>query len=70
VQWTTTAHFASQSAAQGFAIGTAGPGTYGKFGIGADLINAKNLSFSILYEPEVGDGYKYQGGAARISYRF
>jgi hypothetical protein len=69
-QWTTSAHFASQSAAQGFSIRTAGPGTTGKFGIGADLVNAKNLSFSILYEPEIGDGYNYQGGAARISYRF
>jgi outer membrane autotransporter protein len=69
-QWTTNAHFASQSAAQGFSVRTAVPGTLGKFGIGADLVNAKNLSFSILYEPEIGDGYNYQGGAARISYRF
>jgi hypothetical protein len=50
--------------------GTAAPGTVGQFAIGADLINAKNLSFSLLYNPEVGSGYRSQGGTARISYRF
>ena len=70
VQWTTTAHFAGQSDATNFVVRTAGPGTIGKFGIGADIIGAKNLSFSVMYEPEVGDGYRYQGGTARLSYRF
>jgi hypothetical protein len=70
VQWTTTAHFADQPGSQGFDVRTAGPGTVGRFGIGADLVNSKNLSFSLLYSPEVGSGYSSQGGTARISYRF
>jgi hypothetical protein len=70
VRWTTTAHFAEQPDGQGFDVRTAGPGTVGRFAIGADLMNAKNFSFSLLYTPEVGSGYSSQGGAARISYQF
>ena len=69
-QWTTTAQFADQPAGGSFDVRTAGPGTVGQFAIGADLMNAKNLSFSLLYNPEVGSGYRSQGGTARISYRF
>jgi hypothetical protein len=70
VQWTTTAQFAGQAAGPSFDVRTAGPGTVGRLAIGADLINAKNLSFSLLYSPEVGSGYSSQGGTARISYTF
>jgi outer membrane autotransporter protein len=70
MQWTTTAQFAGQGAGPSFDIRTAGPGTVGRFAIGADLMNSKNLSFSLLYNPEVGSGYSSQGGAARISYTF
>jgi outer membrane autotransporter protein len=70
VLWTTTARFASQASGPGFDVKTAGPGTVGRFAIGADLMNVKNLSFSLLYSPEVGSGYSSQGGSARISYTF
>ena len=70
VQWTTTAHFVDQSVGQGFDVKTAGPGVLGQFAVGADLINTKDLSFSLLYSPEFGSGYSSQGGAARISYTF
>jgi outer membrane autotransporter protein len=69
-QWTTTAQFADQPAGGSFDVRTAGPGTVGQFAIGADLMNAKNLSFSLLYNPEIGSGYRSQGGTARISYSF
>jgi uncharacterized protein with beta-barrel porin domain len=70
VQWTTTARFANQAGGPGFDVKTAGPGSVGRFAIGADLMNVKNLSFSLLYNPEVGSGYRSQGGTARISYTF
>jgi hypothetical protein len=70
VQWTSTAHFAEQPTGPGFETQTAGPGTVGRFTVGADLVNLKNLSFSLLYSPEVGSGYHSQQGTARISYTF
>jgi outer membrane autotransporter protein len=70
VQWTTSARFADLSGGQNFNTRTAGPGTVGQFAIGADLIGSKHLSFSLLYNPEVGSGYTAQGGTARISYIF
>ncbi len=69
-KWTTTAHFADQPTLQSFDVRTAGPGTVGRFTVGADLINSKNLSFSLSYDPEVGQGYTSQAGTARVSYRF
>jgi uncharacterized protein with beta-barrel porin domain len=69
-QWTTTAHFAEAPAGQTFDVKTAAPGTLGRYGIGLDVINAKNLSFSLLYRPEYGHGYNQQMGEARVSYRF
>jgi outer membrane autotransporter protein len=69
-QWTTTARFADAAGAPTFDVRTAGPGTLGRFAIGADFSNSKHLSFSLLYTPEVGDGYTSEGGMARVSYRF
>jgi hypothetical protein len=70
IQWTTSARFADQPLGPGFDVRTAGPGTVGRFAIGADLMNVKNLSFSLLYSPEVGSGYHSQQGTARVSYTF
>ena len=70
VQWTTSAHFADQPVGKGFDVRTAGPATLGRFAVGADLMSVKNLSFSLLYSPEVGSGYHSQQGTARISYTF
>ena len=69
-QWTTTARFADAAGAAGFNVHTAGPGTLGRFAIGADFSSSEHLSFSLLYSPEVGDGYTSEGGMARVSYRF
>ncbi len=63
--WTTTARFADQPTLQSFDVRTAGPGTLGRFSLGADLINSKNLSFSLSYDPEIGRGYTAQAGTAR-----
>jgi outer membrane autotransporter protein len=68
--WTTSAHFADQTIGPDFSLATAGPGTLGRFALGADLIHSAHLSFSLAYEPEVGSGYTSQGGAARVSYTF
>jgi hypothetical protein len=68
--WMTTAHFADATTGPGFSMATAGPGTLGRFTLGADLINSQHLSFSIAYQPEVGRGYSAQAGTARVSYTF
>jgi hypothetical protein len=70
LDWTTTAHFADQSAGAPFAIRTAGPGLLGRFAAGADIANATHWSFSLMYDPDVGHGYTSQAGSARVSYRF
>jgi outer membrane autotransporter protein len=69
-QWTTTARFADAAGAPAFDVRTAGPGTLGRFAIGADFSSSEHLSFSLLYSPEVGNGYTSEGGMARVSYRF
>jgi hypothetical protein len=68
--WATTAHFADASTGPGFTMATAGPGTLGRFTLGADLINSQHLSFSIAYQPEVGSGYSAQAGTMRVSYTY
>jgi outer membrane autotransporter protein len=68
--WTTSAHFADLTTGPDFSMATAGPGTLGRFVLGADLIHSTHLSFSLAYEPEIGRGYSSQGGAARVSYTF
>jgi hypothetical protein len=69
-QWTTAARFADASGAPSFDVRTGGPGTLGRFAVGADVTHGEHLSFSLLYNQEVGDGYTYEGGMARVSYRF
>ena len=68
--WMTTAHFADVASGPDFNLATAGPGTLGRFVLGADLIHSDHLSFSLAYQPEVGRGYSAQGGTARFSYTF
>ncbi len=68
--WTTTARFADQPQGNSFNVITAGPGTLGSFSIGADLIGAKNVSFSIQYAPEIGNGFTSHSGTARLTIAF
>jgi hypothetical protein len=68
--WTTAAHFADVASGPDFSMATAGPGTLGRFVLGADLIHSDHLSFSLAYEPEVGRGYSAQAGTVRFSYTF
>ena len=68
--WSTTAHFADVATGPDFSLDTAGPGTVGRFVLGADLIHSDHLSFSLAYDPEIGRGYSSQGGTARFSYTF
>ena len=70
LDWTTTAHFADQTAGAPFAVRTAGPGTLGRLAVGADVVDSTHWSFSLMYDPDVGHGYTSQAGSARVSYRF
>ena len=68
--WTTTARFADQPQGDSFDVRTAGPGTLGKFAIGADLIGLENVAVSIQYVPEVGEGFTSHSGTARLTVTF
>jgi hypothetical protein len=68
--WTTTARFADQQQGESFNLTTAGPGTLGRFSIGADLIGVKNVAFSLQYAPELGNGFTSHSGTARLSIAF
>jgi len=68
--WTTTAQFADQPRSDSFDLNTAGPGTLGRFSLGAELLNANHLSLSVQYVPEVGKGYTSNSGVARLTYTF
>ncbi|WP_199554189.1 autotransporter outer membrane beta-barrel domain-containing protein [Sandaracinobacteroides hominis] len=68
--WTTTARFADQPNGDSFDLTTAGPGTLGRFSIGADLLGAKNVAFSVQYAPELGSGFTSHSGTARLTIAF
>lgn len=68
--WTTTARFADQPQSDNFDVITAGPGTVGRFSIGADLLGANHLSLSVQYVKEVGQGFDSDTGVARLTYSF
>ena len=68
--WTTTARFADQPQSESFDLQTAGPGTVGRFSLGAELLSAKHLSLSLQYVPEVGKGFTSNTGLARLTYSF
>ena len=68
--WTTTARFAEQPQGDSFDLTTAGPNTLGRFAVGADLIGAKNIAFSIQYAPELAKGYTSHAGTARLTIAF
>jgi hypothetical protein len=68
--WTTTARFADQPQSESFDLTTAGPGTLGRFSVGADLLGAKNVTFSVQYIPEVGSGFVSHSGTAMLTIAF
>lgn len=68
--WTTTARFAEQPQGDSFDLHTAGPGTLGKFAIGADLLGARNVTLSIQYAPELGKDFTSHSGTARLTIAF
>ncbi|TPE61931.1 autotransporter outer membrane beta-barrel domain-containing protein [Sandaracinobacter neustonicus] len=68
--WTTTARFAEQPQGDSFDLNTAGPGTLGRFAIGADLIGSSNVAFSIQYAPELGKDFTSHSGMARLTIAF
>ena len=68
--WTTTARFADQPQGDSFDLKTAGPETLGRFSIGADLLGAKNVAFSVQYAPELGKGFTSHSGTARLTIAF
>lgn len=68
--WTTTARFADQPNGDSFDLTTAGPGTLGRFSIGADILGAKNIAVSVQYAPELGSGFTSHSGTARLTIAF
>ena len=68
--WTTTARFAGTPQGNTFDLTTAVPETLGRFSIGADLLGAKNVTFSIQYIPELGSGFTSQSGTAMLTIAF
>lgn len=68
--WTTRARFADESASNAFAVHTNVPGTYGRAGVGIDLLGWKNLDFSLDYTAEFGGGYHADTGTARVAWHF
>ncbi|WP_411850228.1 hypothetical protein ACLB90_15110 [Stenotrophomonas sp. LGBM10] len=68
--WTTTARFADQPQSDSFDVTTAGPGTVGRFAVGADLLGSNHLSLSLQYVQEVGHGFTSNTGLARVTYSF
>ncbi|WP_199555045.1 autotransporter outer membrane beta-barrel domain-containing protein [Sandaracinobacteroides hominis] len=68
--WTTTARLAGQPQSDSFQQTTAGPGTLGRFSIGADLLGSNNIAFSVQYAPEFGKGYSSHSGTAKLTILF
>lgn len=68
--WTTSARFADQPQSDSFRQTTAGPGTLGRFSIGADLLGAKNVAFSLRYAPEFGKDFHSHSGTGTLTILF
>ena len=68
--WLTTARFVEQPQGDSFNLKTAGPGTLGRFSIGADLVGTKNVAFSVQYAPEIGKDFTSHSGTARLTIAF
>lgn len=69
--WQTSARFVGESGAiDPFTVHTRAPGTFGRFGIGAELASGTNFALTLSYNPEVGSGYTTQQGVARLTWRF
>jgi outer membrane autotransporter protein len=69
--WKTSARFVGESGTvDPFTTQTRSPGTFGRFGIGADLASGPGFDLTLSYNPEVGSHYVTQQGVARLTYRF
>ena len=68
--WTTRAHFADETAADSFTVHTNVPGTYGRVGVGMNLMSWKNVDLSATYSTEFGGGYHANAGVARLAWHF
>jgi uncharacterized protein YhjY with autotransporter beta-barrel domain len=68
--WSTSARFAGEGGSvDPFTVQTRAPGTFGRFGIGAEIAGP-HFALTLSYNPEVGSGYVTQQGVARLTYRF
>ncbi|HEV7775999.1 MAG TPA: autotransporter outer membrane beta-barrel domain-containing protein [Luteibacter sp.] len=68
--WVTRTRFADESAGSMFEVHTNVPNTYGRVGLGVDMLNWKNLDFSLDYTTEFGSGYHADTGTARVAWHF
>jgi uncharacterized protein with beta-barrel porin domain len=69
--WKTSARFVGESGATDpFTVQTQVPGTFGRFGIGAELVSGPNFALTVSYNPEFGSHYTSRQGVARLTYRF
>jgi uncharacterized protein YhjY with autotransporter beta-barrel domain len=69
--WKTSARFVGESGdTDPFTVQTRSPGTFGRFGVGADLVSGANFDLTLSYNPEFGNHYTTQQGVARLTYRF
>ena len=46
------------------------PSTYGRVGVGVDMLSWNNLDFSLDYTAEFGGGYHANTGTARVAWHF
>jgi uncharacterized protein YhjY with autotransporter beta-barrel domain len=68
--WRTRAQFAGQASGDTFDEHTQVAGTYGRLGVGANLLNWKNVDVSVSYDLGFGSGYHSSAGLARVDWRF
>lgn len=68
--WRTRAQFVGTPTSDTFNVGTHEPDTYGRIGVGMDLLNWKNFDFSLNYDLGFGSGYHSSTGIARVDWRF
>jgi uncharacterized protein YhjY with autotransporter beta-barrel domain len=68
--WRTRAQFADAPSAETFDEHTRVPDTYGRVGVGASLLNWKNVDLSVSYDLGFGSGYHAGSGIARVDWRF
>ena len=68
--WSVTARFADQPSGPSFSADAPAPGRLGRFTLGADVLAAKNIDFSLIYTLQTGTQYQSHYGVARLTYRF